>query len=86
MLYMTYILEFVIDGFYQRSFPEHDFVTQVHERVFHVPFYLSDKVYVIHKQLLKQLLADIPSVGQQFSEQPFSESLVFQRFTVVNIP
>ena len=59
MLYMTDILEFVVDGFYQYSFPEHDFVTQVHERVFHVPFYLSDKVYVIHKQRFKQLLADI---------------------------
>ena len=42
-------------------------------------------MYVVHKQFLKQALADVASVGEQLSEEFLRELLVLQRFPVVHI-
>lgn len=56
------IFQLVIDRFYKGPFAQHDFVRDRHQRVPHVALDLSNKLYPIHKQELKELFADISLV------------------------
>ena len=79
------VLEFVVDGFNERPFPQQDFVMQVHERVFHVILEFGHKVYVVNEKLFKKLLTYVSPVGKNLSEEPLRKVLVLQWFTVVHV-
>jgi len=80
------VLELIIDRFNDRSFPKHEFFLQKHERVLHVLLDLGDEVQVIHKEHLKEVLADISPVGEEFPEELRREAFVLQRCPIVYIP
>lgn len=80
------ILEFVIDCFNERPFPQHDFVMQVHEGVSHVLLEFVHKVYVVNEKPFKKILAYVSPVGKNLSEEPLRKVLVLQWLTVVHVP
>lgn len=84
-LYLADVLQLVIHCFNDRPLSEHQLVIEVHQRVLHVLLNLCDKMYVIHEQLIEEVMTYVSSIGKQFSEQPFREVLVFQRLTVIDI-
>ncbi len=85
MFYLADVLEFVVDSLDDRPFPEEDFVIEIHQRVLHVPFQLCHQVYVVDEEHLEEVLADIPSVGEEFPEESLGKRPVLQRFPVVDV-
>ena len=85
MLYLAYVLEFVINGLDDGAFPEQYLVIEVHQRVLHVPLELGDQVYVIDKEHLKEVLADVPPVCEELAEELLGEPPVLQRLPVIDI-
>ena len=79
------VLEFVVDGFNERPFPQQDFVVQVHERVLHVLLEFGHKVYVVNEKPFKKLLAYVSPVGKNLAEEPLRKVLVLQWLTVVHV-
>src|SRR5574344_342132 len=85
MLYLTDILQLVIHRLNNRTLPEHEFVIEVHQRVLHVPFDFRNQMYVVTEKHLKEILADVSSVGKEFPEEFFRESAVLQRCPVIHV-
>ena len=85
MLYLAYVLEFVINGLDDGAFPEQNLVIEVHQRVLHVSLELGDQVYVIDKEHLKEVLADVPPVCEELAEELLGEPPVLQRLPVIDI-
>ena len=86
MFNVAYVLEFVVDGFNERPFPQQDFVVQVHERVLHVLLEFGHKVYVVNEKTFEKLLAYVSPVGKNLTEKPLRKVLVLQGGTVVHVP
>ena len=61
------------------------FITQQHQRVLHVLFDFSNQMYPIHKELFKQVLWNISSVAEYFSEDIFVKYPAFQRRPVIDM-
>ena len=53
MFYLCDVLQFVIDRFNQGSFSEQYLVGNTHQRVLHIAFNFSDKLYTIKEEVLK---------------------------------
>lgn len=85
MLYLCYVLEFVIDGFYNCSLSEEQFVRHTHQRPFHIAFQLSDELYPIYKESLEEILSYVAFVPNEFAIYEINKCLVFQRFSVIHI-
>ena len=85
MLNLTDILQPVIYSFNHGSFPKHQLVMQVHQRVLHVPLEPGDQVYAVHEESLEEILADVSPIGEQLAKQLFREAFVFLRSAVVDI-
>lgn len=83
---MAHVLELVVDRLDESPFPEHDFVIQAHEGVFHVLLDFRDKVYAVNEKTFEKFPAYIAPVGEDLSEQVLFESVVFQRLSVVHVP
>ena len=75
----------IIDGFNDGSFPEYNFIVQVHQGVFHVLFDFCNQMDIIDEQFLKQILGNIAFICKEFPENFLLEFTVFQRFSVINI-
>ena len=85
MFNLAYVFQLVVDCLDDGAFPEQYFVIEVHQRVLHVPLEFGDQVYVIDEEHLKEVLADVPPVREELSEEPFREPPVFQGFPVIYI-
>ena len=85
MLNLADVFQLVVDRLDDGAFPEQYFVLEVHQRVLHVPLELRDQMYVIDEEQLKEVLADVPPVGEELSEEPFREPPVPQGFPVIDI-
>ena len=85
MLYLTYILKFVINGLDDGAFSEQDLVIKVHQRVLHVPLKLRDQVYVVDKEHLEEVLANVPPVCEELAEEFLGELPVLKGFSVIDI-
>ena len=85
VLYLAYVLEFVINGLDDGAFPEQDLVIEVHQRVLHVPLEFRDQVYVIDKEHLKEVLANVSPVSEEFAEEFLGEPPVLKWFPVIDI-
>ena len=85
MFYLADVLEFVVDSLDDRPFPEEDFVIEIHQRVLHVPLDLGYEVYVVDEEHLKEILADVPPVCEEFPEEPLGKPPVLQGFPVIGV-
>ena len=70
---------------YNSPFPKKQSVRHAHQSTFHIAFRFSDKLYAIHEQPLKRILADISFVRNRLAIDKFDKSLVFQRYPVIHI-
>lgn len=85
MLDVADVLQLVIDCLDKGSLPKQYLVVEIHQGVLHVLLYLGDEMYVIDKEHLEKVLADVSPVGEDFSEEPLSEVPAFQRFPVIRV-
>lgn len=85
VFHLTYILQFIIDGFNQRPFLQGNLILNVHQAVFHALADFSDQVYPIDEELLKERFADAALVAEQFSEDFIMERFVPKRLSIINI-
>ena len=65
MLYLSDILEFVINGLYNGSFPCQQSVRHGHQSAFHVALQFCDQLNTVNKQTLEQFFADIAFVSDK---------------------
>lgn len=82
---LGHILEFVIDGLDQRSFPQEDLVRDGHDLPLHVVLELGNQLNAIYKEFGEEVLADVPFVSHQLSEDLLDEGLVPQRLPIIDI-
>ena len=85
MLHLTYILQFIIHRFDDRSFPQQYFITHRHQAVFHVVADISDQMDTADEQYVGQLLGYISLVGKELSEYGPEKTLVFKGLPIVHI-
>ena len=85
MLYLTDILELIINSLDQRSFPEHNLVMLKHQGILHTLFQTRDEVDSVNKELFEEVFRDIAPVSEELPEDPFVEVHVFQEGSVVYI-
>lgn len=62
MFNLTYVLEFIVDRFYDRSLSDQNFLTHGHQAVFHVVTDACDQMYIIDEQYVCQFLGYVPFV------------------------
>jgi hypothetical protein len=85
MFYLSDVLQFVIQRFYDGSFPKQQPIRDSHQRTFHVILQLGNELYAIHEQMLEKLPTDISLVSDQFPIDFTQKALVLQRFPVIDI-
>ena len=85
MLHLSNVLQLIIDGFDDGSLSKQKLVGNAHQGSLHVVLQFGYQLYPVHKETLKQILADISFVTDKFSIEHFHECLVVQRLPVVNI-
>lgn len=85
MLYLCYILQLVVDCLDDCPFPKQQPVRDGHQRPFHIALELGNELYAVHKEALKQPLANISLVAYELAVYGIHERLVFQRLAVVNV-
>ena len=79
------ILQFVIDRFYQGTFPQQDFVCYAHQGILHVVLHFGYQLYAVKEKVLKKSLSDIPFVRTEPAFYVLQKLFLFQRFTVIHI-
>ena len=85
MLHLSNVLQLVIDGFDDGSLSKQELVGNAHQGSLHVVLQFGYQLYPVHKETLKQILADISFVTDKFAIEHFHECLVVQWLPVVNI-
>ena len=85
MLYLTDILELIINSLDQRSFPEHNLVMLKHQGILHTLFQTREEVDSVNEELFKEVFRDIPPISEKLTEDPFVEVHVFQGCSVVYV-
>ena len=85
MLYLTDILELIINCLDQRSFPKHNLVMLKHQDILHTLFQTREEVDSVNEELFEEVFRDIAPVTEELPEDPFVEVHVFQGSSVVNI-
>ena len=82
---LGHILEFVIDGLDQRSFPQEDLVRDGHNLPLHIVLELGNQLNAIHKEFGEEVLADVTLVSHQLAENLFNKRFVPERLPVVDV-
>ena len=77
MLYLTDILELVINSLDQGSFPEHNLVMLKHQGVLHTLFQTRDEVDSVNEELFEEVFRDIAPVSEELTEDSFVEAHIF---------
>ena len=85
MLYLTNVLQLIINSLDQRSFPKHNLVMLKHQGILHTLFQTREEVDSVNEELFKEIFRDIPPVSEELPEDPFVEVYVFQGDSVVYI-
>lgn len=85
MFHLCNVLEFIVDGFYDCPLSQQNPVRDFHDCDFHVASEFCYKLYPVHEQPLKKMLADISPVPDEFPVYKIHKSLVFQWLAVINI-
>ena len=84
-LYLTDILELIINSLDQRSFPKHNLVMLKHQGILHTLFQTREEVDSVNEELFEEVFRDIAPVSEELPEDPFVEVHVFQGGSVVYI-
>ena len=84
-LYLTNVLQLIINSLDQRSFSEHNLVMLKHQGVLHTLFQTRDEVDSVNEELFEEVFRDIVPVSEELPENPFVEVHVFQGGSVVYI-
>ena len=84
-LYLTNVLQLIINNLDQRSFPEHNLVMLKHQGILHTLFQTRDEVDSVNEELFEEVFRDIDPVSEELPEDPFVEVHVFQGGSVVYI-
>jgi len=84
-LYLTDILELIINSLDQRSFPEHNLVMLKHQGILHTLFQTRDEVDSVNEELFEEVFRDIAPVSEELAEDPFVKVYVFQGSSVVHV-
>ena len=84
-LYLTDILELIINSLDQRSFPKHNLVMLKHQGILHTLFQTREEVDSVNEELFEEVFRDIAPVTEELPEDPFVEVHVFQGSSVVDI-
>ncbi len=82
---LGHILEFIIDGLDQRSFPQEELVRDTHNLPLHVVLKLGNQLNAIYKEFGEEILADVSLVSHQLSKNMLNEGLVPERLSVVDV-
>ena len=85
MFHLTDVFEFIVDRFYNGPFPQHDFIVQGHQAVFHVVADSGYQMYAPGEQYLDQFPGDLALVPKEFPEDVLQESLILQGIPVINV-
>ena len=85
MLYLTNVLQLIINSLDQRSFPKHNLVMLKHQGILHTLFQTREEVDSVNEELFEEVFRDIAPVTEELPEDPFVEVHVFQGSSVVNI-
>jgi len=85
MLHLGNVLQLIIDSFYDGSLSKQELVGNAHQGSLHVVLQFGYQLYPVHKETLKQILADISFVTDKFAIEHFHECLVVQWLPIVNI-
>ena len=78
MLYLTNVLQLIINSLDQRSFPEHNLVMLKHQGILHTLFQTRDEVDSVNEELFEEVFRDIAPVSEELPEDPLVEVHVFQ--------
>lgn len=73
MLHLSNVLQLVIDGFDDGSLSKQELVGNAHQGSLHVVLQFGYQLYPVHKETLKQILADISFVTDKFAIENFHE-------------
>ena len=84
-LYLTNVLQLIINNLNQRSFPKHNLVMLKHQGILHTLFQTREEVDSVNEELFEEVFRDIAPVSEELPEDPFVEVYVFQGDSVVYI-
>ena len=85
VLNLTDVLQFVVDGFYDRPLAEEDFLPHAHQLVLHVAPDTCYQMYPFIPKNIEQFLWDVPLVGEQVSEQFAAQHVKHSSIPVIHI-
>ena len=85
VFYLSDVLQFVINGFYNGPLPCQQFVRHRHQSSLHIALELCDQLYAVNEQALEKFLADISLVPDKFPIKEFYKCLMLKWLSVVNI-
>ena len=85
MLNLSDILQFIIDGFNDGTFPCQQPVRHAHDGSLHVALQLRYQLDSVNEQPLEELLADVSLVTDELAVEELHESLVVKRLAVINV-
>ena len=84
-LYLTDILELIINSLDQRSFPKHNLVMLKHQGILHTLFQTHEEVDSVNEELLEEVFRDVATVCEKLAEDSFVEVYNFQGRSVVYV-
>ena len=79
------VLQLVVYGLDQCPLAQEDFVRDCHKLAFHIALQLCYQLDAVHEKSGEEVLADVPLVPDQFSEDSLDEGFVPERIPIVNI-
>lgn len=82
---LTTVLQFIIDGFYDKSFAKKDSLPHTHQLVLHVAFDSCYQMYSFVPRCVEQSLRNVPLVGEQVTEQFAAQHIKHFRIPVTHI-
>lgn len=85
MLYLSDVLQLVVDGLYDGPLSQQDLVLRAHEHVPHVVAHACDELYAVDEQQLEKGPADISPISAEFALDVLQIAAVPQRLAVVGV-
>ena len=85
VFYLSDVLQFVINGFYNGPLPCQQFVRHRHQSSLHVALEFCNQLDAVNEQALEKFLAYISLVSNKFPIQELHECLVLKGFAVINV-
>ena len=85
MLHLCNVLQLIVDGFNDGTFPCQQPVRHAHDGSLHVALQFRYQLDSVNEQPLEELLADVSLVTDELAVEELHESLVVKRLAVINV-